>query len=285
MIFHLSGAITNDTMKSSVIRVLFFVLCFITIAFKQKDRIIILATTTSVQDSGLLDEIVPIFEKETGYFVKVVAVGSGQALAMGRRGEADILFVHSPLEELEFMSQKFGTKRTTIMYNSFLLVGPKNDPAMITTAKNIQDAMKKISISKATFISRSDKSGTHTKEMSLWSSAGLNPVGKRWYHETGTGMGQTLAIASEKQAYTLSDAATFLAMRKNLDLAALYTNDELLKNYYSVIEINCDKFPKVNCEGAKNLSVFLRSEHVHNIIKHYGEKKYGDKLFTPIPTR
>lgn len=257
-------------------------MCFIIVAFKQKDRIIILATTTSVQDSGLLDEIIPIFEKETGYFVKIIAVGSGQALAMARRGEADILFVHSPLEELDFMSQKFGTKRSTIMYNIFLLVGPKNDPASITTSKNIQDAMKKIFISKATFISRGDKSGTHTKEISLWLSAGLNPAGQKWYHETGTGMGQTLAIASEKQAYTLSDIATFLAMRKNLDLVTFYINDELLKNYYSVIEVDCNRFPKVNCEGAKILSDFFRSEKVQKIIKNYGVKIYGDKLFAPI---
>ena len=183
-------------------------------AAKQKN--IILATTTSTQDTGLLDVLIPIFEKETGYFVKTIAVGSGQAMAMGQKGEADVMLVHSPDAEKKFIAEGYGINRRLVMHNDFIIVGPGADPAKIKGVKSSAEAMKLIAKANALFVSRGDNSGTHAKEKTLWKKAEINPVGQKWYQETGLGMGQTLNVAAEKKGYTLADRGTYLAMKKNL---------------------------------------------------------------------
>ena len=181
-----------------------------------KQKNIILATTTSTQDTGLLDVLIPIFEKQTGYFVKTIAVGSGQAMAMGQKGEADVLLVHSPDAEKKFIADGFGVNRQLVMHNDFVIVGPAADPAKIKGTKSSAEALKLIADANALFVSRGDNSGTHAKEKTLWKKADVNPVGQKWYQETGLGMGQTLNVAAEKKGYTLTDRGTYLSLKKNL---------------------------------------------------------------------
>lgn len=262
-----------------IILVVFFILLsFYREAFPQKNSLI-LATTTSIQDSGLLDVLIPIFEKKTGFFVKTIAVGTGQALAMGRRGEADVLFVHSPEEEERFIAEGYGINRKRVMYNDFVVVGPKEDPARIKGLKKASSAFKRIAETKSLFISRGDNSGTHIKEISIWKKANISPEGQRWYHETGLGMGQTLSIASEKKAYTMTDRATYLAVRKRLNLHILAEGDPMLRNIYHVIEVNPERFKKINGAGARAFSDFLVSGEVQTIIKTFGMDSYGTPLF------
>ncbi|MCX5858191.1 MAG: substrate-binding domain-containing protein, partial [Deltaproteobacteria bacterium] len=175
---------------------------------------VILATTTSTQDSGLLDVLIPIFQKKTGYFVKTIAVGSGQAMAMGQKGEADVLLVHSPDAEKKFMAAGYGVQRRLVMHNDFIVVGPPADPATIKMSKSSVEAFKKIALSSSLFMSRGDNSGTHSKEKAIWKAAGINQEGQKWYQQTGLGMGQTLSVAAEKKAYTLADRGTYLALKK-----------------------------------------------------------------------
>ncbi len=240
---------------------------------------IILATTTSTQDSGLLDVLIPMFEKKTGYFVKTIAVGSGQAMAMGRKGEADVLLVHSPEAEEAFMKDGFGTGRRLVMHNDFIIVGPAADRAGIAGTKSAAAAFKKIAASQALFMSRGDNSGTDAKEKSLWKAAGIAPVGQKWYQETGLGMGQTLNVASEKQAYTLADRGTYLALKKRLDLAVLVQGDRGLLNVYHVIEVNPEKWPKVNAAGAKAFAAFMTAPETQGQIGAFGVDKFGSPLF------
>jgi tungstate transport system substrate-binding protein len=242
---------------------------------------LILATTTSTQDSGLLDILNPLFEKKTGYFVKTISVGSGQAMAMGQKGEADVLLVHSPDAEKKFMADGFGVDRLIVMHNDFIVLGPSADPAAIRGAKTTPEAFKKIAAAGALFLSRGDNSGTHSKEKGVWKAAGINPVGQKWYQETGLGMGQTLNVANEKNGYTLADRGTYLAMKKNLSLAILKEGDPILLNVYHVIGVNPAKWPKVNTAGAKAFSDFMISSEVQGIIKAFGEEKYGSPLFFP----
>ena len=242
---------------------------------------IILATTTSTQDSGLLDVLIPLFEKKTGYFVKTIAVGSGQALSMGRKGEADVLLVHSPEDEKTFMAEGYGIDRRLVMHNDFIIVGPPSDPAKIKGIKSTVEAFKKIAQSKSLFISRSDNSGTHAKEKAIWKAAGVKPEGENWYHETGLGMGQTLNVASEKKAYTLTDRGTYLALKKRLELEMLSYGDKMLFNIYHVIVINPERFPKVNASGARAFSDFMVSNEAQSIIKTFGITKFGAPLFFP----
>lgn len=246
-----------------------------------KQKNIILATTTSTQDSGLLDTLIPIFEKETGYFVKTIAVGSGQAMKMGEKGEADVMLVHSPDAEKKFVEAGYGINRRLVMHNDFIIVGPPSDPAGIKGIKSSSDALKKIAAANALFISRGDNSGTHAKEKNLWKKAAINPVGQKWFQETGLGMGQTLNVASEKRAYTLADRGTFLAIRKNMGLAILNEGDAALLNIYHVIEVNSAKWPKANAEGAKAFADFMVSSKTQNIVKTFGVDKYGSPLFFP----
>lgn len=242
---------------------------------------IILATTTSTQDSGLLDVLLPIFEKKTGYFVKTIAVGSGQAMAMGSKGEADVLLVHSPAAEKKFMAEGNGVNRRLVMHNDFIIVGPASDPAKIKKMKKASEAFKKIAASGSLFISRGDNSGTHAKEKDIWKAAGLKYEGQKWYQQTGLGMGQTLSVAAEKKAYTLADRGTYLALKKNLGLDILVEGDSILLNIYHVIEVNPKKWPKVNFAGAKAFADFMVSRQTQAIIKTFGVNKFGSPLFFP----
>jgi tungstate transport system substrate-binding protein len=242
---------------------------------------IILATTTSTQDSGLLDELIPVFEKKAGYRVKTIAVGSGQAMAMGERGEADLLLVHSPEAEEKFMRGGYGVNRLLVMHNDFVIIGPANDPAGIRSAKKAGDSFKKIAETKSLFISRGDKSGTHVKELKLWKEAGVDPEKQTWYQQTGLGMGQSIAVANEKLGYTLSDRATFLSLKAKIDLVILDEGDRSLLNIYHVIQVNPKKFPRVNGEGAKAFSNYLVAPLTQRMIGAFGAKQYGAPLFFP----
>lgn len=241
---------------------------------------IILATTTSTQDSGLLDDLIPLFEKQTGFVVKTIAVGSGQAIALGKKGEADVLLVHSPDAEKALVAEGSGMNRRLVMHNDFILLGPATDPAGIRR-KPAAAALQAIGAGQALFISRGDNSGTHAQERKLWKAAGLDPEGRGWYQQTGLGMGQTLAVASEKRAYTLSDRGTYLALRKNLGLAILSEGDAALLNVYHVIEVNPLRFPKVNGAGARAFADFMVSKDVQKRIKDFGIALYGSPLFFP----
>ena len=249
-------------------------------AFAQQKNVI-LATTTSTQDSGLLDVLIPVFEKKTGFFVKTIAVGSGQAMAMGQKGEADVLLVHSPAAEQKFVADGYGINRRLVMHNDFIVVGPANDPAKIKGSKTTVDAFKKIASSANLFISRGDNSGTHSKEKDIWKAAGLKYEGEKWYQQTGLGMGQTLNVASEKKAYTLADRGTYLALKKRLDLDILAEGDAILLNIYHVIEVNPAKFPKVNAAGGKAFADFMVSKEVQDMIRTFGVDKFGSPLFFP----
>lgn len=242
---------------------------------------VILATTTSTQDSGLLDVLIPQFEKDTGYFVKTIAVGSGQAMTMGKKGEADVLLVHSPEAEKQFMNEGRGTSRRLVMHNDFILVGPATDPAQIKNEKSSFAAFKKIATGQVLFLSRGDNSGTHAKEKGLWKGAGVAPEGQKWYQQTGLGMGQTLSVAAEKKGYTLTDRATYLALKKTLGLAILMEGDPKLLNIYHVIEVNAAKWPKVNAEGAKAFADFMVSKKTQDLIGKFGVDKFGAPLFFP----
>ena len=258
-------------------------LLFITGIFsvQAQTKTIILATTTSTQDSGLLDVLLPIFEKETGYFVKTIAVGSGQAMAMGQKGEADVLLVHSPEAEKKFMAEGYGINRRLVMHNDFIVVGPPGDPAKIKTIKSSVESFKKIASAKALFLSRGDNSGTHAKEKAIWKAAGINPEEGKWYQQTGLGMGQTLSVAAEKKGYTLADRGTYLALKKNLGLDILVEGDAILLNIYHVIEINPAKWSKINVAGGKAFADFMVSKETQDIIKTFGVDKFGSPLFFP----
>jgi tungstate transport system substrate-binding protein len=246
-----------------------------------QQKTIILATTTSTQDSGLLDVLLPAFEKKTGYFVKTIAVGSGQAMAMGEKGEADVLLVHSPGAEKKFMADGFGMNRKLIMHNDYIIVGPADDPAKIKGMKSTPESFKKIASAAALFLSRGDNSGTNAKEKEIWKAAGINPEGQKWYQQTGLGMGQTLNVANEKNGYTLADRGTYLSLKKNLKLDILMEGDAILLNIYHVIEVNPAKWPKVNAAGAKAFSDFMVSKETQDMIKTYGVDKFGSALFFP----
>ncbi len=244
------------------------------------ERDIILSTTTSTQDSGLLDELIPRFQKTTGYRVKTIAVGTGEALAMGKRGDADVVLAHAPALERESIEGGFTINRRLVMHNDFLIIGPPEDAAGVGGMKNAAEALRKITVAKARFASRGDNSGTHFRETNLWKKIGITPKGD-WYIETGQGMGATLLIASEKGAYTLSDRATFLALRRRSQLVPLVQGDPLLLNIYSVMEVNPERFPKVNNAGAKAFADFLLSDETQALIKTYGVEKFGEPLFFP----
>ncbi|MDI3521981.1 MAG: tungstate transport system substrate-binding protein [Bacillota bacterium] len=241
---------------------------------------VILATTTSTQDSGLLDVLIPIFEQKTGYRVKTVAVGTGQALAMGERGEADVLLVHAPAAEKKVVESGAAIDRRLVMHNDFIIVGPEKDPAKIKGSATTADAFKKIAQAKALFVSRGDDSGTNKKELELWKAAQIEPKGS-WYQESGTGMGQTLNIASEKGGYTLTDRATYLALKKNLALTILLEGDKSLLNVYHVMQVNPDKFPKVNAAGGKAFADFMVDAETQKVIGDFGKDKFGQSLFFP----
>ena len=241
---------------------------------------VILATTTSTQDSGLLDLLIPIFEKQTGYKVKPIAVGTGQALAMGEKGEADVLLVHAPADEKKLVESGAAIERKLVAHNDFILVGPKGDPAHVKDTKSAAEAVKKIAEAQALFISRGDDSGTHRKELSLWKASNVKHEGK-WYQQTGQGMGQTLNIANEKDGYTLTDRATFLTNQNHLSLEIMLEGDAPLLNIYHVMLVNPAKFPMVNAAGARAFHTFLLSKESQEAIGTFGVEKYGQPLFFP----
>ena len=244
---------------------------------------VILATTTSTQDSGLLDALLPVFEKESGYVVKTISVGSGQAMALGRRGEADVLLVHSPADERKLVEEGHGVNRRLVMHNDFVLVGPKADPARVRGAATTAEAATRIAAAGATFLSRGDNSGTHVRETAIWKAAGLTPVGQRWYQQTGLGMGETLNVASEKGGYALADRGTLLARGRSAPLALeiLVQGEPLLLNVYHVIEVSPARWPMVNAAGARAFADFMVSPATQQIIGRFGLEKFGAPLFTP----
>lgn len=241
---------------------------------------VILATTTSTQDSGLLDVLVPDFNRRTGYQIKTVAVGSGQALKMGQDGNADVLLVHSPDAELAFMQTGAGLDRRLVMHNDFVIVGPPTDPARITGQPAVA-AMRAIAAATAPFVSRGDNSGTNALELKLWKQAGVDPSRQSWYILAGQGMGATLNIAGEKDAYTISDRATFLAFQSKIQSRLLVEKDPLLLNVYHVIRIDPAKWPGVNTAGAQAFADYLLTAQTQQLIGSFGKDKYGQALFVP----
>jgi len=252
----------------------------------QQKKELILATTTSTKDSGLLDEILPVFEKESGYEVSVVSVGSGEAMKMGENGEADVLLVHSPAAEKEFVANGHADEdgRKDVMYNDYVLIGPKTDPAKISenSYNDAKESFKALNDKKVTFISRSDESGTHKKELSIWEACDITPEGD-WYVKAGTGMGAVLEMTNEKLAYTLSDRATWLNLNLSQDLKIVCEKDEsgILYNQYGVICVNPNKNENINHDGAKAFQDWIVSKETQELIGKYGAEKYGAPLFTP----
>ena len=247
------------------------------------DKDLILATTTSTQDSGLLDVLIPLFQQQTGYQVKTVSVGTGAALALGARGEADVVLVHAPASEVQWMRQGNGTERLLVMHNDFLIVGPEDDPAHIRGDASALDALKKIADAKAPFVSRGDNSGTQQLELSLWQKDSIDPKGQPWYVESGTGMGQTLTIADQRQAYTISDRATWLAFTGKIQLPILVEKDPVLLNVYHVMPVNPDKFAgvRINVAGGKAFADSMVAPDTQKVIGEFGLDKYDQPVFVP----
>ncbi len=246
-----------------------------------QEPFITVASTTSTQDSGLFGELLPAFKKKTGIAVRVVALGTGQALALGRRGDADVLFVHDRVAELKFLEGGHGIERREVMYNDFVLVGPRNDPARIGGGKDVASALKAIAGAKAAFISRGDKSGTNAAELRYWKTAAIDPTLARgsWYKEIGQGMGAALNLAAASGGYTLSDRATWLNFRNRGELTLLVEGDPRLFNQYGVMLINPDKHPHVKKEPGMQFIDWLTSPEGQKTIAAY--KINGEQLFFP----
>ncbi|MFH0801563.1 MAG: substrate-binding domain-containing protein [bacterium] len=265
-----------------LILIVAFVLIFIGPAPASADSSLILATTTSTRDSGLLDEILPLFEKENHCLVKVVAVGTGAALRMGKDGDADVMLVHDPAAEEAAIREGFAVRRKYVMYNDFVLVGPKADPAGILGAGDILNALKKIADRKAVFVSRGDQSGTNMMELRLWKEVSIRPKGS-WYLESGSGMAATLRVAAEKKAYCLTDRATWLSLEKELGLALLLSGDRRLFNQYHVMAVSPKVHPNVQFALAEKFIAFLLSPRIQKRIGAFGVKKFGEPLYHPAP--
>ena len=241
---------------------------------------VILSTTTSTQDSGLLGVLVPLFEKQTGYSVKTVSVGTGQALALAAKGDADVALVHAPSLEKQYVAEGKLLNRRLVMYNDFVIIGPKEDPAKVRSSKSASGALKAIEQAKVSFVSRSDNSGTHILEKSLWKAAGIEPKGS-WYMEARQGMGATLGVANERNAYTVTDRGTYLALRNRVSLRILIEGDRALLNIYSVMEVNPANGPRINSVGGKAFADFMVAPKTQNVIRNFG-KKFGQSLFIPV---
>lgn len=239
-----------------------------------------LATTTSTQDTGLLDVLNPPFEKKMNMKVDVIAVGTGKALELGSRGDVDVVLVHAREAEDKFMADGFGVNRRDVMYNDFVIVGPASDPAGIKGMSDSVAALRKIAAAQTVFISRGDDSGTHKKELSLWAKTGIKPVGA-WYAEAGQGMGPVLTMANEKQAYTLSDRGTYLAYKGKVGLALLCEGGKDLLNPYGVMAVNPAKFPHAKYKEAMAYVEWITSAEGQSIIREYGKDRFGEPLFIP----
>jgi tungstate transport system substrate-binding protein len=246
-----------------------------------QSNIVILSTTTSTQDSGLLDVLVPMFEKKSGLTVKTISVGTGQALALAARGEADVALVHAPSLERKCVEEGKMKNRRLVMYSDFVIIGPEDDPARIKGMPKAVDALKRIAQTESRFVSRGDKSGTHLLEQGLWKQAGVEPKGA-WYIESGQGMGQTLGIANDRRTYTITDRGTWLAFQKRISLPILFEKDKPLLNIYSIMEINPANGPRVNTAGGKAFADFMVAPETQAVIKVFGVDKYGQPLFVPI---
>ena len=246
-----------------------------------QSSVVILSTTTSTQDSGLLDVLVPTFERKTGLTVKTISVGTGQALALAARGEADVTLAHAPAMEKKYVEEGKMSNRRLVMYNDFVIIGPPDDPGKIKGLPKAVDAFRRIAGSQSRFISRGDRSGTHVLEQGLWKQAGIEPKGA-WYIESGQGMGQTLGIANDRRAYTLTDRGTYLAFQKRVDLPILVEKDRPLLNIYSVMEVNPANGPRVNATGGKAFAEFILAPETQAVIRTFGVDRYGQPLFVPI---
>ncbi len=246
-----------------------------------QSNVVIVSTTTSTQDSGLLDVLVPMFERKTGLSVKTISVGTGQALALAARGEADVTLAHAPSVEKKYVQEGKMSNRRLVMYNDFVIIGPAEDPAKIKGLPRAVDALRRIAESQSRFVSRGDRSGTHVLEMGLWKQAGIEPKGT-WYIESGQGMGQTLGIANDRRAYTLTDRGTYLAFQRRIDLPILVDKDRPLLNVYSVMEVNPANGPRVNAAGGKAFADFMLAPETQAVIRIFGIDKYGQPLFVPI---
>ncbi|HEV2751283.1 MAG TPA: substrate-binding domain-containing protein [Gemmatimonadales bacterium] len=247
-----------------------------------QSRDIILATTTSTRDAGLLDSLLPVFEQRTGYHVKVIAVGSGQALAMGRRGDADVVLSHAPEAERLLVDSGYFVHRRLVMHNEFLIVGPATDGSELHGLTDAVAAFRKIAGGTTPFVSRGDQSGTHQRELALWKRAGLpSPPGGAWYIESGQGMGATLQLADEKRAYTLTDRATYLTWRDKLQLVPLVEGDPLFYNVYHVLELNPHNAARINVAGGKAFADFMVSPETQTLIGQFGKSRFPQSLFVP----
>jgi len=245
-----------------------------------ESKLIRLATTTSTDNSGLLNNLLPVFSRETGYQVHVIAVGTGKALRLGRDGDVDVVLVHALEAEKEFVKSAFGVERHPVMYNDFVIIGPENDPAKISNAKSVKQAFALISNSQSLFLSRGDNSGTHKKEISIWKQSGIQPAGS-WYREVGQGMGKVTQMANEMDAYTLTDRGTWLAYQSKVELKINYEGDVSMFNPYGIIAVNPDRYPDINFNGSTSLINWLTSEKKgQSMIGQY--KMFGKKLFTPM---
>ena len=279
----MKGPREEAPVRRSMLVLLALTLAWVGAVFGQApgSRTVILSTTTSTQDSGLLDVLVPRFEKQTGYSLKTISVGTGQALALAARGEADVTLAHAPSLEQQYVADGKLQNRRLVMYNDFLLIGPAADPAKVRGEESVVAALRKIAGGQARFVSRGDKSGTHTLELSLWKAAGVSP-GAPWYIESGQGMGATLGIASDRQGYTVTDRATLLAFARRVDLTPMVEGDRLLLNVYSVMEVNPANGPRVNAAGGKAFADFMLAPETQAVIETFGVDTYGQPLFVPI---
>ena len=247
---------------------------------KEKIKLVI-ASTTSTQQSGLFDILIPEYEKASKYNIKVeiIAVGTGKAIRVAKKGEADMLFVHDPFREEKFVAEGYGVNRRAVMHNDFIIVGPQNDSAGIKRLKSAIEAFEEIAEKSSPFVSRGDDSGTNIKELDIWDDAGINPKGKGWYFETGAKMGDTLLTANQKKAYTLSDMGTFLNYESKINLKILFKGDPILRNNYSVIAVNPEKFPEAKYREAMDFIAFVTSPEGQRLIANY--KKHAVNLFYP----
>ncbi|PID56306.1 tungsten ABC transporter substrate-binding protein [candidate division KSB3 bacterium] len=269
-------------MKTYIIPVVLFTIFFASGAFAQKH--LTMATTTSTENSGLLDALLPPFEDRFCIRVDVIAVGTGKALTLGAHGDVDIVFVHARPSEDKFVADGNGVNRRDVMYNDFVILGPEDDPAHVHDALNAAEALRKIAEHQAGFVSRGDESGTHKKEKILWQKAGILPEGK-WYMDVGQGMGAVLTLADEKQAYTLADRGTFLAFSENIRLKIVSEGDPILFNPYGIIAVNPAKFPHVNYLNAMMLIGWITSPEGQALIREFGKDRFGTPLFYPTEVK
>lgn len=273
-----------NRITQSIVAIASTAICFATFSASAADRSMILATTTSVRDSGMLDSLLPTFTQETGIEVRVIAVGTGAALRMGREGNADLLLTHAPTAEQVLIDQGIVTRRTPFMQNYFVIAGPENDPAGIRGAASPEEAVRRITLNAAGWVSRDDDSGTHKREKALFKSAGIKPDADReGLVRTGTGMGLSLQVAGQRRAYILSDIGTFLAFKKRVDLITLSKPSKSLLNVYSILQLESSRFERpLHSDEAEALEQFLLEPRIQSEIERFGVERFGRPLFTPL---